>query len=44
VTPEGDRRVASGAYRVSVGSGQPGTGAPSQSAPFSVDTTVALAK
>jgi beta-glucosidase len=44
VTPEGDRRVAQGAYRVSVGSGQPGTDAPSQSAPFTVDTAVALAK
>jgi len=44
VTPEGDRRVAAGAYRVSVGSGQPGTGVPSQSAPFSVGAAVALAK
>lgn len=44
VTPDGDRRVAAGAYRVSVGSGQPGTGVPSQSAPFSIDAPVALAK
>ncbi|MBO9707932.1 MAG: glycoside hydrolase family 3 C-terminal domain-containing protein [Caulobacter sp.] len=44
VTPEGDRRVAVGAYRVSVGSGQPDTGVPSQSASFSIDTAVALAK
>jgi beta-glucosidase len=34
VTPDGVRRVLAGHYRVSVGSGQPGTGVPIQSAGF----------
>jgi beta-glucosidase len=41
---DGDRRVAAGSYRVSVGSGQPGGGTPSQSAAFVVDEAVALPK
>ncbi|SFK24480.1 glycoside hydrolase family 3 protein [Caulobacter sp. UNC279MFTsu5.1] len=41
---DGQRRVAAGRYKVSVGSGQPDSGAPSQSAAFAVDADVALAK
>ncbi|MFZ0266076.1 glycoside hydrolase family 3 C-terminal domain-containing protein [Caulobacter sp.] len=41
---DGDRRVAAGGYRVSVGSGQPGGDAPSQSAAFVVDEEVGLPK
>jgi beta-glucosidase len=37
VTPEGVHVVLAGGYRVSVGSGQPGTGVPVQSATFAVD-------
>jgi beta-glucosidase len=37
VTPQGERRVLKGAYRVTVGSGQPGTGVPVQSAAFAID-------
>jgi beta-glucosidase len=42
VTPEGDRRVLAGAYRVSVGSGQPGTGVPVKSAAFTIDQPMNL--
>jgi beta-glucosidase len=42
VTPDGDRRVLSGAYRVSVGSGQPGTGVPVESAAFQIDQPMNL--
>jgi beta-glucosidase len=41
---DGDRRVAAGRYRVSVGSGQPGGDTPSQSAAFIVDAEVGLPK
>ncbi|MET3663414.1 glycoside hydrolase family 3 C-terminal domain-containing protein [Caulobacter sp. 1776] len=41
---DGARRVSAGRYQVSVGSGQPGTGVPSQSADFAVDEVVAVAK
>ena len=44
VTPEGDREVLAGSYRVSVGSGQPGTGVPVQSAPLHIDRPAALPK
>ena len=36
VTLAGNRRVLTGAYRVSVGSGQPGTGVPVRSAAFTI--------
>lgn len=39
VSPEGQVRVLGGAYRVHVGGGQPGTGLPSESAPFSIGKT-----
>ena len=42
VTSDGQREVMAGNYRVSVGSGQPGTGVPGQSATFATTTTVAL--
>lgn len=42
VTLAGNRRVLAGAYRVSVGSGQPGTGVPGQSANFSVSRPIEL--
>ncbi|MBO9545010.1 glycoside hydrolase family 3 C-terminal domain-containing protein [Caulobacter sp.] len=41
---DGARRVSAGRYQVSVGSGQPGTDVPSQSASFAVDDVVAVAK
>jgi beta-glucosidase len=41
---DGRRRVAAGRYTVSVGSGQPDSGVPSQSVAFTVDAEVALAK
>ena len=41
---DGTRRVSAGRYQVSVGSGQPGTGAPSRSAEFAVGEVVAVAK
>jgi beta-glucosidase len=41
---DGQRRVAAGRYRVSVGSGQPDTGVPNQSAAFAVDADVGLPK
>ncbi len=42
VTPAGDRVVAPGAYRLSVGGGQPGTGAPLASAAFAVSGQITL--
>ena len=42
VTRDGVRRVMTGDYRVSIGSGQPGTGVPSQSAVFSVSREVPI--
>jgi len=42
VSRDGRRQVMTGEYRVNVGSGQPGTGVPSQSAAFSVSREVAL--
>jgi beta-glucosidase len=42
VTPEGVHTVLAGRYRVSVGSGQPGTGVPVQSAEFGIDRPVVL--
>ena len=42
VTMEGQRRVPKGAYRVSVGSGQPGTGVPVESAAFTIDQPMNL--
>jgi beta-glucosidase len=44
VTPEGVRTVLAGAYRVSVGSGQPGTGVPTQAAEFRIETPATLPK
>ncbi|HWW25020.1 MAG TPA: glycoside hydrolase family 3 C-terminal domain-containing protein, partial [Caulobacter sp.] len=41
---DGERRVSTGRYRVSVGSGQPDTGVASRSADFAVDTAVAVAR
>lgn len=41
---DGQRRVAAGRYRVSVGSGQPDSGVPGQSAAFAVGADVGLAK
>jgi beta-glucosidase len=42
VTTEGQREVMPGNYRVTVGSGQPGTGVPDQSATFATTAAVAL--
>nr|WP_245653805.1 glycoside hydrolase family 3 C-terminal domain-containing protein [Novosphingobium rosa] len=42
VSPDGQRQMFAGHYRVSVGSGQPGTGVPGSSAAFDIDKTVAL--
>jgi len=42
VTRDGVRQVMTGDYRVSVGSGQPGTGVPAQSAAFSLSQPVVL--
>jgi beta-glucosidase len=44
VTVEGVRKVLAGDYRVTVGSGQPGTGAPGQSVGFNVGAAVTLPK
>jgi len=44
VTVDGVRKVLAGDYRVTVGSGQPGTGVPGQSAGFAVPAAVALPK
>jgi beta-glucosidase len=42
VTRDGVRQVMTGDYRVSIGSGQPGTGVPSESAVFSVSREVPI--
>jgi beta-glucosidase len=42
VTRDGVRQIMTGDYRVSVGSGQPGTGVPAESASFSVSRAVVL--
>ncbi len=42
VDRDGNRKVMSGAYTLSVGSGQPADGVPSQSAPFAVKSEIAL--
>ena len=42
VDDKGDRVVARGAYRVTVGGGQPGTGAPQAEAKFEIEGTLAL--
>jgi beta-glucosidase len=42
VTPDGQREVMPGSYRVTVGSGQPGTGVPCQAAAFSTGAAVLL--
>jgi beta-glucosidase len=42
VTRDGVRQIMTGEYRVNVGSGQPGTGVPSESAAFSVSRSVVL--
>jgi len=42
VAPDGTRHVAVGQYRVSVGSGQPDTGVPSQSAGFATRADIVL--
>jgi len=42
VTVEGERRVLAGAYKISVGSGQPDTGVPVRSGTFTVDQPVVL--
>ncbi|MFL9842392.1 glycoside hydrolase family 3 C-terminal domain-containing protein [Sphingomonas sp. ST-64] len=44
VTPEGLRRVAVGSYRVTVGSGQPGTGVAGEGAAFAVEKARDLPK
>ncbi|GAA4756626.1 glycoside hydrolase family 3 protein [Sphingomonas daechungensis] len=44
VTPEGRHVVLAGNYTVSVGSGQPGTGVPSQSASLRIEKAIALPK
>jgi beta-glucosidase len=44
VTPAGVRKVIAGPYRVSLGSGQPGTGVPVQSANFRVRKAATLAE
>ncbi len=42
VAPDGTRRVAPGRYRLSVGSGQPGTGVPVEAAAFTVARAATL--
>ena len=42
VDRDGVRQVMPGSYRVSVGGGQPGTGAPAESAPFAITQPVLL--
>jgi beta-glucosidase len=44
VNSQGDRIVAAGAYRVYVGGGQPGTGAPGADAEFSINNEKRLAE
>ena len=42
VTADGERQLMPGQYRIDVGSGQPGTGGPGQSAPLAVARAVAI--
>jgi beta-glucosidase len=42
VTEEGEPIVAAGEYRISVGGGQPGTGAPSAEGSFKIQGTITL--
>ncbi len=42
VTLEGARSVAPGGYRVSIGSGQPGTGVPGQATDFTIQQSIEL--
>lgn len=44
VSPKGKRLVMKGAYRVTIGSGQPGTGVAGQSAGFTADESAELPK
>ena len=44
VSLAGKRRVLAGSYRVSIGSGQPGTGVPAQSTGFRIDRSIELAE
>lgn len=44
VTRHGDRRVMAGAYQVSVGSGQPGTGVPGQKAAFTTSAALPISR
>jgi beta-glucosidase len=44
VTPDGDRQVIPGSYRVSVGAGQPGSGVEVRSQQFSAQTRVVLSE
>jgi beta-glucosidase len=44
VTRDGVRQLTPGQYRLSVGSGQPGTGVAQQDAPLELKQTVVLAK
>lgn len=44
VSVDGERQVFPGRYQVTVGSAQPDSGLPAQSAPFSIDKGVALPK
>jgi beta-glucosidase len=44
VTRDGVRQLTPGSYKLSVGSGQPGTGAASQEAPLVLSRTVVLDK
>lgn len=44
VTRDGDRQVMAGTYQVSVGSGQPGTGVPAQTAKFATAAALPVAR
>ena len=44
VTRDGDRQVMAGTYQVSVGSGQPGTGVPGQTAKFATAAALPVAR
>lgn len=44
VSPDGERQVIAGQYRVSVGGGQPNTGAPTASSSFTVGEPAAIEK
>ena len=42
VTEAGDRLVAAGSYRIRIGEGQPGTGAPTASGRFTIEGNTSL--